>query len=54
MTTWLAAIQQTMSRLKRSMGLPDSIGILGLIRMCPILAFLSLLLLVAVGVMVLG
>ena len=50
----LTTLNRLMSRVKRTLGLPDSISVLGLIRMCPILALLSLLILVAVGVMVLG
>jgi len=54
MTNPLTTINRVMSRVKRTLGLPDSISVLGLIRICPILALLSLLILVALGVMVLG
>lgn len=43
-----------MNRLKQTLGLPESISLLGVVRMCPILAFLSLLILAALAVLVLG
>ena len=39
----LTTLNRLMSRVKRALGLPDSTSVLGLIRMCPILALLSLL-----------
>ena len=47
MNTLMAA----MSRVKRALGIPDTISVLGVVRMCPILVFLSLLSLAAVLVM---
>ena len=44
----------TMNRLKRALGLPESISLLGVVRMCPILAFLSLLILAALAVLALS
>jgi len=54
MTSVLAAVNRSMNRLKRALGLPESISVLGLIRMCPILAFFSLLILVTLAVLALS
>jgi hypothetical protein len=48
------SIVATMNRLKRALGLPETIGVLGVARMCPILVFFSLLVLAALGVIVLS
>ena len=50
MNTLMAA----MSRVKRALGIPDTISVLGVVRMCPILVFLSLLILAPVLVMALN
>ena len=46
-------VMQTMNRLKRAQGLPETISVLGLVRMCPLLVFFSLLILAALAVLVL-
>jgi phosphotransferase system glucose/maltose/N-acetylglucosamine-specific IIC component len=46
-------VMQTMNRLKRALGLPETISVLGLVRMCPLLVFFSLLILAALAVLVL-
>ncbi|MEY4298450.1 MAG: hypothetical protein RLZZ423_1629 [Cyanobacteriota bacterium] len=47
-------LMETMNRLKRALGLPETVSVLGLVRMCPILVFFSLLILAALAVMVLS
>jgi hypothetical protein len=42
------------SRLKRALGLPETISVLGMARMCPILMFFGLLIVAALGVMALS
>jgi len=54
MTNLFAAVNARMNRVKRALGLPESISLFGLIRMCPILAFFSLLMVGALLVMALG
>ena len=44
----------TMSRFKRALGLPETISLLGVARMCPILVFFSLLILAALAVLALS
>lgn len=46
------AIITTMNRFKRSLGLPESISVLGVGRACPLLVFFGLAILVALGVLV--
>jgi hypothetical protein len=46
------ALITTMNRLKQRMGLPESIGILGIGRACPLLVFFALLVLGALAVLV--
>ena len=48
------ALITTMNRFKRRVGLPESIGILGIGRACPLLVFFALLVLGALAVLVLG
>lgn len=43
-----------MNRLKRALGLPETVGVLGLVRMCPILVFFCLLIVAALMVVVLN
>ena len=43
-----------MNRLKRALGLPETIGVLGVGRMCPILVFFSLLIVAALVVVALN
>lgn len=43
-----------MNRLKHALGLPETIGVLGVVRMCPILVFFSLLIVAALMVVVLN
>lgn len=47
-------INNTMSRLKRALGLPQTVSVLGMVRMCPILVFFSLLIVAALAVLVLN
>ena len=47
-------LMETMNRLKRSLGLPETVSVLGLVRMCPLLVFFSLLILTAMAVLVLS
>jgi hypothetical protein len=42
-----------MNRLKRALGLPETIGVLGVVRMCPILVFFGLLIVAALVVLAL-
>ena len=42
----------TMNRLKRALGLPETISVLGLMQICPILVFFGLLIVTALAVMV--
>lgn len=48
------SLVSTMNRLKRALGLPETIGVLGMMRMCPILAFFSLLIVAALVVLALN
>jgi hypothetical protein len=43
-----------MNRLKRALGLPETVGVLGVVRMCPILVFFSLLIVGALVVVALN
>jgi len=43
-----------MNRLKRALGLPETVSVLGLIKMCPILAFFTVLIMTALAVMALS
>lgn len=54
MNALIHAVNTRMNRVKRALGLPESISLFGLIRMCPILAFFSLLVVGALLVMALG
>lgn len=45
------ALITTMNRFKRRVGLPESIGILGIARACPILVFFALMILGALAVL---
>jgi hypothetical protein len=47
------SLMNAMNRLKRALGLPETIGVLGVVRMCPILVFFSLLIVAALVVLAL-
>ncbi len=47
------SLMTAMNRLKRALGLPETIGVLGVVRMCPILVFFSLLIVAALVVLAL-
>jgi hypothetical protein len=46
----MKSLNAAMNRLKRALGLPETVSVLGLVKMCPILAFLSLLIVTALAV----
>ena len=50
----MTSIMAVMNRLKRALGLPETISVLGVARMCPLLVFFSLLILAAMAVMALS
>ena len=47
-------LMDTMNRFKRALGLPETISVLGVIRMCPLLVFFSLLILAGLAVLALS
>jgi hypothetical protein len=47
-------INKVMSRVKCAVGLPDTVSVLGVVRMCPILVFFSLLIVAALAVLLLN
>jgi hypothetical protein len=47
-------INSVMSRVKRAVGLPETVSVLGVVRMCPILVFFSLLIVAALAVLLLN
>ena len=47
-------LNAAMTRLKRALGLPETVSVLGLIKMCPILAFFTVLIMTALAVMALS
>jgi hypothetical protein len=50
----LNAINIRMSRVKRALGLPQTVNVLGVMQICPILVVFSLLILGALLVVALG
>jgi|Wag4MinimDraft_6_1082665.scaffolds.fasta_scaffold05660_2 hypothetical protein len=48
------SLQATMNRVKRALGLPETIGVLGLGRMCPLLVFFGVLIVAALAVILLN
>ena len=48
------AIVTRMNRVKESLGIPQTVSVLGVARMCPILVFFSLLILAALLVLALS
>lgn len=49
----MKSLVAAMNRLKRALGLPETIGVLGVVRMCPILVFFGLLIVAALVVLAL-
>lgn len=47
-------LMNAMNQVKRALGLPETINLLGVVRMCPILVFFSLLILAALAVVALS
>lgn len=48
------SLQATMNRVKRALGLPETIGVLGLGRICPLLVFFGVLIVAALAVILLN
>lgn len=48
------SVMARMSRLKRALGLPETVRVLGMVRACPILMVFALLIMAALGVMALS
>jgi len=54
MQNLITALNTRMNKVKRALGLPESVGLFGIVQACPILVFFGLLITAALAVVVLS